>query len=212
MKGARIIWSKAEEGWLREHGALPAGELVAAFRARFGREEVSPVNLVAKRKRMGIRTGRNGRFEKGHPPQNKGCKMPFNARSAATQFKKGNLPHNTRYLGHERMTSDGYVEISVAETNPHTGYERRYVLKHRWAWEKVNGKLPPGMALKCLDGDKTNCDPANWEAVPRALLPRLAGGNRYRRVLAFDDAPPELKPAVLATAKLAHAAKTRRGA
>jgi hypothetical protein len=35
------------------------------------------------------------------------------------------------------------------------------------------------MALKCLDGNKQNTDPSNWEAVPRALLPRLAGGNRY---------------------------------
>ena len=65
------------------------------------------------------------------------------------------------------------------------------------------------MALKCLDGDKQNCDPANWEAVPRALLPRLAGGNRYRRVLAFDDAAPEVRLSILAIAKLEHAARQR---
>jgi hypothetical protein len=38
-------------------------------------------------------------------------------------------------------------------------------------------------------------------------LPRLAGGNRYRHVLAYDDAAPELRPSLLAIAKLEHAAR-----
>lgn len=48
-----------------------------------------------------------------------------------------------------------------------------------------------------------------WEAVPRAILPRLAGGNRYRRKLAYDDAAPEVRPAIMAVAKLSHAAKVK---
>jgi hypothetical protein len=51
-----------------------------------------------------------------------------------------------------------------------------------------------------------NTDPANWELIPRALLPRLNG----RHTLAYDPAPAELKPALLATAKLEHAARTLR--
>lgn len=47
----------------------------------------------------------------------------------------------------------------------------------------------------------------NWVAIPRALLPRLNG--RFGRN--YDDAPPELKPAILAIAKLEHAAREHRG-
>ncbi|WP_319413915.1 HNH endonuclease signature motif containing protein [uncultured Cohaesibacter sp.] len=153
--------------------------------------------------RKGWKTGRTGRIEKGNVPANKGKKMPFNPNSARTQFKKGHLPHNTHYLGHERVSKDGYVEISIDETNPHTGYERRYVLKHKWAWEKENGPLPEDMCLKCLDGNRQNCVPENWEAIPRAMLPRLNG--RYGR--GFDQAEPEIKPVILAVTKLEHKAK-----
>ena len=138
-------------------------------------------------------------------PANKGRKMPFHPNSARTRFRKGQLPHNTKWLGHERVNRDGYVEISVAEKNPHTGYERRYVHKHRHLWEQANGPVPEGMALKCLDGDKLNTDPSNWEAVPRGLLPRLNG----RGGIAYDEAEPELKPTIMAMAKLKHRARQK---
>ncbi|WP_371416261.1 HNH endonuclease [Rubellimicrobium sp. CFH 75288] len=103
---------------------------------------------------------------------------------------------------------DGYVWLVVDERNPYTGAATRSVLKHKWLWERSNGPLPEGYALKCLDGDRANCDSSNWEAVPRALLPRLAGASRHgRRVLAYDKAEPELRPLLLAAAKLAHKAK-----
>lgn len=125
--------------------------------------------------------------------------MPYNANSARTQFKKGGLPLNTKYAGHERVSKDGYVEISVKQTNPHTGYERRYVLKHRWQWEKKHGPIPAGMVLKCK-GDHLNTDPSNWELIPRGVLPRLNG--RFGR--GYDEAPAEVKPAIMAVAKLEH--------
>lgn len=108
-----------------------------------------------------------------------------------------------KFLGHERLTKDGYVEISVAETNPHTGYERRYVHKHVFLWVQVNGKVPEGFCLKSLDGDRTNCDPANWEAVPRGMLPRLNGKSGRD----YDHAPAELKPAIMSIARLEHRAR-----
>ena len=78
-------------------------------------------------------------------------------------------------------------------------------------WEAVNGPLPKGHALKCLDGNKLNCDPSNWEAIPRALLPRLNGG-RFGNSLQFDQAAPELKSLVMANAKLKHIAREKRRA
>lgn len=214
MKGRWIAYSAEEMAWLEANRTLPISDYAYQFHATFGRWDVSAANLHALRKRKGWRTGRTGQFAKGTVPHNKGKKCAPgtggnhpNARRA--QFRKGNLPHNTRYLGHERVSKDGYVEISIDEPNPHTGYERRYVLKHKWLWEQANGPVPDGYALKCL-GDRLNTDPANWELVPRALLPRLAGGNRYKRVLAYDDAPDELKPTVLAVAKVRHAARNVR--
>jgi hypothetical protein len=159
----------------------------------------------------GRTNGRQGigtRFAKGHVPVNKGKAMPFHPNSAATRFKAGQRPHNTKYLGHERISKDGYVEISVNERNKHTGFERRHVLKHRWLWEQQYGPVPDGFALKSLDGNKQNTDPSNWVLIPRAILPRLNGGRHGRTT--YDNAPAELKPTILAVAKLAHAAKSRR--
>ncbi|WP_375175535.1 HNH endonuclease [Pseudooceanicola sp.] len=205
MKGRAIKYSDEEMAWLEENRLMVISDYRRAFIDRFGREDVSEQHLHALRKRKGWKTGRTGCFQKGSVPHNKG--KPFNPPgSEKGRFKKGNLPHNTKYLGHERMTRDGYVEVSVAETNPHTGYERRYVQKHKHLWEKVNGPVPEGHRLKCLDGDKTNCDPSNWDAIPMALAPRLNG--RFGR--GYDDAPAELKPTIMATAKLEHAAREAR--
>jgi len=215
-KGSWITYSAGERAWLEENRAMVISEYHRAFVERFGRDDVSLTNLHSLRKREGWLTGRSGHFVKGAAPHNKGkpCepgKGGNHPNARRTQFRKGTEPHNTRHLGHERIDpKDGYVYVSIDETNPHTGYKRRYVLKHKWAWEQANGPLPKGHALKCLDGNRQNCDPTNWEAVPRALLPRLAGGNRYHRKLAYDDAAPEVRPAIMAVAKLDHAAKRAR--
>lgn len=209
MKGHWITYDAAEMVWLEANRLLPISAYHQAFNATFNRE-VSAVNLHALRKRKGWKTGRTGCFEKGLVPHNLGKPHPTRGRGAETQFKKGGLPHNTKWLGHERVTTDGYVEISVAETNPHTGYERRYVLKHVWAWEAINGPMPAGFCLKCLT-DRTNTDPANWELIPRALLPRLNGGARKQH-LAYEDAEPSVRPALLAIARIDHRARQLRRA
>jgi len=200
MKRAAVKYSVQELTWIEARKELPRRDLHAKFTARFNRTDVSHDHLKSLCKRNGWLTGRTGCYEPGSVPANKGKKMPFNANCARTQFKKGQMPHNTKYLGHEHVTKDGYVEISVAETNPHTGAPRRYVQKHRHLWEQENGPVPEGMCLKSRDGDKSNTDPSNWTCIPRAMLPRLNG--RFGRD--YDAAPPEVKPVLLATAKLEH--------
>ncbi|MFO0773729.1 MAG: HNH endonuclease signature motif containing protein [Nitrospiraceae bacterium] len=158
--------------------------------------------------RKGWRTGRTGCFPKGNIPYNLGMARPFNANTARTQFKPGNLPHNMKYLGHERLSKEGYIEISVAKTNPHTGFDRDYVLKHRYLWEQRNGPIPDGHVLKCLDGNRLNTDPSNWVLVPRAMLPLLNG--RYGAD--YDRAPSDVKPAVLALARVKYALLQKRSA
>ena len=201
-----IPYSREELDYIRKRRAMPRRDLHAIFVEKFGRDDVSLANFKGLCKRKGWLTGRTGRFEQGSVPANKGKPRPYNANSARTQFRKGNHPHNTKYAGHERVSKDGYVEISIEETNPHTGFERRYVHKHRWLWEKENGPVPEGMALKCLDGNKRNSDPSNWKLISRALLPRL--NNQWGR--SYDTAPAELKPSIMAVAELEHCAAQKR--
>src|SRR4051812_31988258 len=117
MKGKRQTYTAAELAWIKDNRTLSRRELHAAFCETFNRTDISLDNIKALCTRKGWKTGRTGCFASGIVPANKGRKMPFNSNSARTQFKKGQLPHNTKYLGHERISKDGYVEISIDETN-----------------------------------------------------------------------------------------------
>lgn len=212
--GRSRAYSPDEMAWLQENCTLPVAEYAGQFASRFGRDVV-PNSLHRLRKAKGWRTGRTGRFEKGQISHNKGkhCEPGMGANhpnSVATRFQKGMRPHTYRGPGHESvLKNEGYVVLTVDETNPWTGAATRQVFKHRWLWEKANGPVPAGHALKCLDGDKTNTDPSNWEAIPRALIPRLNGGPHRSRI-SYDEAPAELKPAILAVAKLEHRVRAQK--
>lgn len=203
-----ISYSAAELTWIKAHSTLPRREAHLQFCQAFSRSDVSLDNFKSLCKRNGWLTGRDGRLRPGNAPPNKGKKMPFNSNCARTQFKKGRLPHNTKSLGHERIGRDGYVWISVGEANPYTGYERRYVQKHRWLWEKQHGPVPDGMCLKCLDGNRQNTDPSNWELIPRAMIPYLNGW----RGADYEAAEAEVKPAILTVAKLKYRIRVAREA
>jgi len=210
-KGRRIPYSAEELAWIKSRSKDNRRDAHADFVAKFGRADVSLKNFNALCKRRGWMTGRTGQFRKGQEPRNKGVPMSAEtrAKAARTWFRKGNLPHTYRGPGHESICSkDGYVWMVVAEKNPHTGADTRRVLKHRWLWEQANGPVPDRHCLKCLDGNPQNTDPSNWECIPRALLPRLAGGRHRRK--RYEDYEPEMRPAVLAVAKLEHAAREAR--
>jgi len=104
-------------------------------------------------------------FTKGHATFNKGKKMKdyvsheAMARISKTQFKKGQIPHNTKYDGFERISKDGYIEIRVSRG--------KYQLKHRVVWESVNGAIPKNMILVFKDGNKKNIVLENLELITR---------------------------------------------
>lgn len=204
MKGRQIRYDPEELAWIEANRALPRREAHAMFCALFQRNDISFDNFKALCSRRGWKTGRTGHFTLGSEPANKGKKMPFNAASAATRFKKGHRPQTWRGAGHERIDSrDGYVVMIVDEPNPWTGAQTRPVHKHRYLWEKAHGPVPEGHVLKCLSDDKTNCDPSNWEPIPQAMLPRLNG--RFGRN--YDAAPAEIKPTIMAVTRLEHDAR-----
>jgi HNH endonuclease len=205
MKRKILSYSDIELAWIKANCQLTRREAFDQFCKKFSRDDVSLANYVGLCKRNGWLTGRTGQIEPGSVSWNKGKKMPFNPGTARTQFKKGHTPANTKFAGHERSHEDGYLYISIDETNPHTGFKRRYVLKHKHLWEQKNGKLPGGMVLKCLDGNRQNCDPDNWEAVPRGVVPYLNGRWDGRK---YDEAAPEVKPVLLTIAKIKYKKKT----
>lgn len=204
--GRHTAYSPAEIAWLRDNCTMEINAWCAAFRQQFQRGDTTPGKLHSLRKRMGWKTGRTGQFEKGSVPWTKGKKLPYNANSAATQFKKGQMPHNHRGPGHESLGDDGYMWIITDATNPWTGASTWRIHKHRYLWEREHGPVPDGFVLKCLDGDRLNTDPSNWEPVPTGLLPRLNGKSNRD----YDHAPAELKPTIMAVAKLEHAVADRR--
>ncbi len=210
MKGTWIPYTAEQLAWIEARKTEPRHETHAAFCKRFGRNDVSLKNLNALCKRNGWLTGRTGQFNPGDAPANKGKKMPYHPNSAATRFQKGARTGRANALykpiGTERVTEDGYRERKIHDGLP---MQSRWQLVQRIEWEAVNGPIPDGYALKCLNGDRLDTRPDNWEAVPRGVLARLNGG-RHRKRLAYDAAPADLKPTVMAVAKLEHAAQVRR--
>jgi hypothetical protein len=106
MGGAWTEYSAEELNWISDNRQLPRRVAHALFCARFERANVTFDNYKALCTRNGWNRGRTGFFDKGHIPDNKGKKMPYNANCARTQFKKGQLPRNTKYLGHERVSKE----------------------------------------------------------------------------------------------------------
>ncbi len=215
MKGRAIPYSAEELAWLEANRLMVIFDYHAAFVAHFGRDDVSPMNLHSLRKRKGWRTGRTGCFTKGQTSWNKGkpCSPGTGGRhpnARRTQFKKGErtgiAQKHYKPIGYERLTDDGYLERKVNDDRP---FKDRWQLVQRIEWEAANGPIPDGHALKCLDGNKLNTDPSNWEPIPRGVLARLNGG-RHKRRLAFDAAEPEVKPVLMAMAKLEHRASEAR--
>lgn len=198
--GRRRRYSSAEIEWLRDNCTMVISDYHRAFCATFSRNDVSVAQVRAIRKNEGWKTGRNGYFNKGRPPPNKGKKMPFNEKCARTQFKKGSRTGVAakiyKPIGSERVHESGYRERKIHDGLP---MQSRWKFVHRIEWEKANGPVPDGMVLKCK-GDKLKTDPENWEMIPRGVLPRLNGKSGR----GYDDAPAELKAVIMGVAKLEH--------
>jgi hypothetical protein len=202
--GGHVRYSDAELEFVRLHSKLPRRALHEKFVEQFGRDEVSLSKITALCKRRGWLTGRSGCFPQGNVPANKGKRMAYHPNSARTQYKPGNrsgmAAKNYKPVGTERMTVDGYVERKIHDGMP---LQSRWRAVHLIRWEELHGALPEGYCLKCLSGDKANTKPSNWKAIPRALLPWLNG--KFGRD--YNSAPDALKPVILATAELEHAAR-----
>jgi hypothetical protein len=218
----RDRFTDAEDAYIRAHFPHGATEQVAAAigrtassvsqRARRLGVEKDPAYLAtAGRIQPGERRGVGTEFRKGAEPFNKGVKRGKGwapGRMREGQFKPGMQTKNWKPVGTMRIVS-GYWYTKVSDI-PRVVHTVNWKPTHVLNWEAVHGPLPEGHCLKSRDGNSLNADATNWEAVPRAILPRLNGGRASR--LSYDQAPDELKPVLMTVAKLQHAAKRRREA
>lgn len=118
----------------------------------------------------------NTRFPKGHVPANKGKKMPYNANSARTQFKRGALSHNTVPVGTEVVDADGYLKRKVSDRKDIPARKNwKYV--HRMLWEQHHGDIPEKHIVVFKNGDKTDLRIENLDCIS---LAELANRNRER--------------------------------
>ena len=140
-------------------------------------------------KRNNLKTGLDGRFEKGHIPFNKNLKGYMGANK--TSFKKGNIPLNLRPVWSERINIEGYIEVKTPS---------KWKLKHRQVWEQHYGEVPKGCNILFLDNNKLNCNIENL-----AIVNRKEHLFINRNGLRSDD--PEITKTGIALAKLIIKAK-----
>lgn len=190
------IYTPEQAQFLRDNYAgRSVAELTAIFNDNF-RADMTEKQIKSFVHNRGITCGRSGRFKKGQQPWNAGTKGQGLTGANPGSFKKGSVPPNRKPLGSERIDSkDGYIYIKVAEPDPYTGFSSRYMQKHVHVWEQDHGPVPDGMVVVFRDGDKLNINPHNLMIVSRAELLRL---NKH----GYKNAPADLKPSILALAKL----------
>ena len=146
-------WSDEEKEYLSEitpgrHYKEILEMMNDKFEYQFTYEQVKSAII-----RFNLKTGFNGRFEKGHVPAIKGTKGIMKPNK--TSFKKGNVNWAKKPIGSERVSVDGYTEIKVAGS-------KRWRLKHRVMYEKYhNVVLNPKQLVIFADGDKSNMSKEN---------------------------------------------------
>ena len=149
-------------------------EVSSEMGRRFG-VEPSAAALNNHLHKIGVRTGHNGsRFPPGHEPWTKGRKwdefMSHEAqeRCRRGQFRPGQLPHNVRPVGDERVSSDGYAYVHVAQ-HRRERLNDQWVSKARLVWEREHGReLGPDEVVIHANGDKGDYSPGNLVAMSRA--------------------------------------------
>ena len=192
-KRKKVRYTSKQLAFLRrKYPSMSCRKLTKAFNAWFG-TTMSEAQIKSCTGNHYISSGRTGRFEKGHVPWSRGKKGFMGPNR--TSFQPGHMPSNKRRLWTERITCDGYIEISIPERNPHTGAPTRFKLKHRWLWEVEHGAVPKGSVLIFKDSNRLNCNIDNLLLIKRSELICLNLHN-------YREASSELKPSILALAKL----------
>lgn len=142
-------------------------EIIAAYNERF-EDVITQSRVKGYMANHKINNGLTGRFKKGLIPHNKGQKGVCAKGCEKTWFKEGNLPHNTKPIGYERITKDGYIEVKIKMRPTKPNSNDNFKMKQHIVWEEKNGPVPKGYKLIFLDGNKQNCTLENLAVVSDA--------------------------------------------
>lgn len=178
-------WTEQQISWLKWHAYLPRKERADRFNSYFLSDiPHDAINALCKRK--GIKTGRTGRFEKGHKPSTM-AKLP-KGHSNAGSFKKREMPHNHLSVGSAIIDGDGYHKIKIAEPNV-------WEFVHRKIWEEHFGPIPKGYVVRFRDGNRDNL------IIDNLILLSLAENIHLTR-RGYSGLADEVKPVALTAYRL----------
>jgi hypothetical protein len=186
-KGVPNRYTQEQLAYLEANKEMPRQELTDAFNAKFGTCYCKQV-IRTLCKRKGWFTGRDGKFGKDSQPWNKGTVGVMKANSG-TWTKDNNPDWNRKPIGYERLHTDGYVMVKVAEPN-------KFKLKHVLIWETANGPVPDKHIIRLKDGNKTNFNLDNLVCIP------LGANARLNKQYKHSQADVELKPLLVTMAQI----------
>lgn len=169
MKYAALrLFTPEQEEFIRSNvKGIGNEELTNMVNAQFGLN-ITKKQMKRWKSNHHVSSGLTGRYEKGHVPNNKGKKMSKEqyGKCKGTMFKKGNIPHNHRPIGSERINVYGYTEVKVAEPN-------KWRPKHQVVWEREHGPIPKQHVIIFADRNIQNFDLDNLVCISRRELVRL---------------------------------------
>ena len=158
----RLLTPEQHEYFVKHNQGTPQKEMARLMNKKFGLH-LTEQQINSYRGNHKLSSGLTGCYPKGNIPWNKGMEWDSGGRSHETRFKPGNIPHNHKPVGTERVTKDGYVEIKVAEPKTWRG-------KHVIIWESLHGPRPKGHKVIFADGNRRNFDPDNLILVSNGEL------------------------------------------
>lgn len=158
------LFTKEQIAFIETHVKGASNQHLAdSVNATFGLS-ITAKQMNTWKKNHGHTSGLDARFKKGSTPPNKGTKGLYNVGGNKTSFKKGIVPHNYMPVGSERVNSDGYVDIKVADPN-------KWRAKHILIWEAHHGHaVPKGHVVIFGDRNPRNFEPGNLILVSHAQL------------------------------------------
>ena len=145
------IWTEEEDRLL---GELAPGRTIYEISEELRKHGIyrTPAQVKNRKRHIGITSGQIQRSSE---------------KSRATQFKSGNLPHNTKPIGYERLSRDGYIEVKVKMRPSNPKCNDNFVPKHKIVWEAANGPVPEGCIVVFKDGNKQNITLENLACITR---------------------------------------------
>lgn len=186
-------WTKKEDDLLRKLYSRTSNPDLAKMMNRTSTMISNHAYILGLKKdkvflrNMGVKLQTSGfshRFKKGSKPWNKGTKGIM--KPNRTSFQKGNTPKNTKPIGSEVKTFDGYLKVKVADPDV-------WEVKHHLVWKEHYGSIPDGYNVQFKNKNRSDCRIDNLYLISREEQMKVNTIHKY---------PEELKKIIRIQGKL----------